>query len=81
MNAIEFIRDTVLNNATLCEFRYHGKSGNIDPGYLEDKPDSFLLWYDGQETIVYGFDAVLRTPFLDGHCLADAAGELTDLEG
>lgn len=49
MTNAERIRQAVIDNATLCEFSYKGKSGNIDPGYLDGDPESFLLWFDGSE--------------------------------
>lgn len=80
MTNAEKIRQAIIDTATLCEFSYKGKSGNIDPGYVAGEPDSFLLWFDGKEQIVHGFDEVMNAPFFDGMPLRSIAEQLTDIE-
>ena len=80
MNNVDLIRTAVIDAATLCGFLYHGRRGNIDPGYIPGRSDSFLLWFDGKEQIVYGFNAVLDTPFFDGKPLRSIANELTGID-
>lgn len=78
MTNTEKIKYALIDCATLCEFSYKGKSGNIDPGY--NSGDSFLLWFDGKERTVHGFDEVMNTLFFDGRPLCDIAEQITDLE-
>lgn len=80
MNNLDSIRTAVIDNATLCEFSYNGKQGNIDPGYVPGDPDSFLLWYAGKEQIVHSFDELLKTPFFNGKSLQEIAGQLTAID-
>ena len=79
MTNLDLIRMAVIDNATLCEFSYHGKDGNIDPWY-DGNPDSFLLWFDGKEQLVHGFAEVESTPFFDGHSLLEIEGQLTGID-
>lgn len=63
MTAMDDIKQAVIDNQTLCSFSFRGKEGNIDPGYVQGEPNSFLLWFDGNEKIVHGFDEVINTRF------------------
>ena len=73
---IDEIKDTVLDNATIFEFTYNGKSGNIDPVYTPKGGDCFLLFFDGTEQTVNSIDDVFNTPFVNGQRLTDIAGQV-----
>lgn len=77
MKMVDEIRATLLDNATLFGFEYNGKSGNVDPMYTPETGNRFLLWYDGDEKVVDSIDAVMDTPFFDGHTLNEISDEIT----
>lgn len=71
MTLAEKVEDVVLDNQTLFGFEYNGIDGNIDPWYTPKDGQCFHLMYNGLEQDVKGFDAVLNTPFVDGHTLQE----------
>lgn len=72
----EQIKNRIDECCSLFAFKYHGKEGHVDPYSSEE----FLLWYEGVEMTVNSIDAVMNTPFFDGHTLSDIAGEITITE-
>lgn len=74
------ILNTVNEVQSLLSFTYRGKEGNIDPYGSIELNRRWLLFYDGLEVSVYGEDAVLNTPFIDGKTLSEVAEALTDIE-
>ncbi|MDO5602359.1 MAG: hypothetical protein Q4G07_06270 [Oscillospiraceae bacterium] len=50
------------------------------PGYIAREPDSFLLWFSGDEKTVHGFDEVISTPFSDRRALIEIAGQMQDID-
>lgn len=78
MNMVEELKNTVVINRTLFGFLYDGKDANIDPDY--EGYDTFLLHFAEKEKIVDGFDAVLNTPFWNGHTFAEIADAITITE-
>lgn len=72
------IKDTVVDRMTLFGFEYKGLRGGIDP--FGAQGDRYVLFYNGTnngaDTEVTGFDAVMSTPFVDGHTLAEIADEI-----
>lgn len=79
MNAIDSIYTAIVDTQTLCGFTYNGKDANIDPGYVAGEPDSFLLWFAGDEKIVHGFAEVISTPFFDGRALVEIADQIQNI--
>ena len=79
MNANE-IRDMLSRCFTMLYFRYQGKDGHIDPYYTPGVGYSYLLWYDGAETLVHGPDEAMNTPFFDGRSLAEISDQITDVD-
>ncbi len=77
MSMLDEIRATLIDNATLFGFTYHGKPGNVDPCYTPETGNSFLLWFDGDEMTVGSIDEALQAPFFDGHSLTEIADEIT----
>jgi hypothetical protein len=80
MENAKFIRDYVGQCASMLTFDYHGKEGHVDPYYSPQNGYSYLLWFDGNEQLVYSLDAVMDTPFWDGHSLNEIADECTDFD-
>lgn len=77
MNMLDEIYTTLVDNATLFGFTYHGRPGNVDPCYTPETGNIFLLWFDGEEMTVGSMEEVLQTPFFDGRTLVEIAGEIT----
>lgn len=73
MTNLEYIK-TTLNNGTLLGFEYEGKDGNIDP-YYEGK-DSYLLFFDNKELVVYSLEDVFTTRFIAGKTLKEVADKI-----
>lgn len=73
MTNLEYIKNT-LNNGTLLGFEYEGKDGNIDP-YYEGK-DSYLLFFDNKELVVYSLEDVFATRFIAGKTLKEVANKI-----
>ena len=73
MTNLENIK-TTLNNGTLLGFEYEGKDGNIDP-YYEGK-DSYLLFFDNKELVVYSLEDVFTTRFIAGKTLKEVADKI-----
>lgn len=71
------IKQTIQECATLFEFEYQGKYGNVDPYFHENNTFSFLLYFNEQEKTVYSIDEVMNTPFIDGKSLNEVAESLT----
>ena len=74
MNA-EKIRDRIAESVTLFSFEFNGKEGHVDP-----YGNSFLLWFEGEEKMVYSIEDVMNTPFFDGYKLLDIADKIDILE-
>lgn len=73
----EDIRKKIAEIASLFGFEYDGKYGNVDPYYIpETNSYEFLLYYDGEETIVYDIDSVMNTPFIAGNSLNEISEEI-----
>lgn len=70
------IKNRLQECATLFEFDYHGKTGNIDPYYIKEGVCEYLLFFDGEETMIYNIDDVMNTPFFDGKSLAEISDEI-----
>lgn len=66
MALVDEIKSTILDSVTLFGFEYNGKDGSIDP--IEDY---FYIRYGADEQKVNDFDAVLNTPFVNGHTLQE----------
>lgn len=71
------VRDRIAECCTLFGFEFGGKAGNVDPYYAPNEGCSYLLFFDGQEQMVYTLDAVMQTPFVDGKSLAEIAEQIT----
>lgn len=71
------IKQTIQECATLFEFEYQGKYGNVDPYFHGNNTFSFLLYFNEQEKTVYSIDEVMNTPFIDGKSLNEVAESLT----
>ena len=71
------IKARLKEGCSLFGFDYNGKTGGVDPYWSEDKGDVFALFYAGNETEVYGVDAVMTTPFIDGKTLTEVLDDLT----
>lgn len=79
MSNLETIRRAVIDNATLCEFSYRGKSCHIDPWY-EAGQDHFLLWMEHKEKIVHSFEDAVHDSFWDGLSLQEIEGEIINID-
>lgn len=76
MNA-DKIKARISEMCTLFAFEYDGKDGNVDPYYLpETKQNEFLLFFNGDEQIVYDIEDVMNTPFIDGKTLSEVADKI-----
>ncbi len=76
MKAID-IKSRIKECATLFEFEYNKKDGNIDPYYIQETDSyEYLLYFDGDEQTVYHIDDVMNTPFIDGKTLNEVANEI-----
>lgn len=69
------IKNRLQECATLFEFDYHGKTGNIAPFCINGAYE-YLLFFDGEEKMVYDIDDVMNTPFFDGKSLAEISDEI-----
>lgn len=74
---VERVRKIIKEGASLFEFEYNGKSGNVDHYYAKDEGHSYLLWFDGNEKTVYSLDDVMNDPFFDGKCLTEISDKIT----
>ena len=63
--------------ATLFEFTYNGKDGNIDPCYSPEKGNEFLLFYDGKEQTVDSVEKAMSMPFIEGKSLNEIGDKIT----
>lgn len=70
------IKKRIDEMCTLFGFEYQGKAGNVDPYYTPGEGSTFLLFFDGAETVVDNIDGVMNTPFIDGKTLMDVAEEI-----
>lgn len=78
MSTLDYIKETITANGTLLGFAYQGKEGNIDPFYSGN--NTYLLFFDGQETVVDSLDKVFTTPFVDGKTLTETAEQIVITE-
>lgn len=49
MNMLDEIYTTLVDNATLFGFTYHGKPGDVDPCYTPETGNVFLLGLMGKK--------------------------------
>ena len=81
------IKARLAEMATLFEFTYDGKDGNIDPCYSPVRRDvprgeygkgnEFLLFYNGEEQTVDSVEKAMTTPFIEGKCLNEMYDKIT----
>ena len=78
MSTLDYIKKTLSINGTLLGFEYNGKEGNIDPYY--SGKDTYLLFFDDKEMLVYSLEEVFTTPFIDGKTLKEVANHIVITE-
>jgi len=76
MKTASDIKKRISECVTLFSFEYHGKSGNIDPYYLDGNKYEYLLFFDGNEKMVYDINTVMTEPFFDGKSLSEIVNEI-----
>ena len=67
------IRTLIEQCASIIEFEYDGKYGNIDPCYSRNEGFLCLLYFDNYEIMTHSVDEAIKTPFIDGKSLNEIA--------
>ena len=74
------LRKELSKGWAMLVFQYRGKEGHVDPYGAQNGDFSYLLWYEGDEKLVYTMEAVMNTPIFDGHSLSEIADEISDID-
>ena len=80
MNQTEQLKKRIEEGAYMQVFFYQGKEGHVDPYRTQEGVQSYLLWYDGKEKLVYSLEAVWNAKIFGGKSLSEISEELTDLD-
>ena len=74
------LRKELSKGWAMLVFQYRGKEGHVDPYGAQNRDFSYLLWYEGDEKLVYTMEDVMNTPIFDGHSLSEIADEISDID-
>lgn len=74
------LRKELSKGWAMLVFQYRGKEGHVDPYWTQNGDFSYLLWYEGDEKLVYTMEDVMNTPIFDGHSLSEIADEISDID-
>ena len=74
------LRKELSKGWAMLVFQYRGKEGHVDPYGTQNGDFSYILWYEGDEKLVYTMEDVMNTPIFDGHSLSEIADEISDID-